>query len=196
MSLLEFGFVMWMDATIRITSGNLDKAIRTTETHGIAIPYNNGLDITVPLNFLTSKLTFEAFNEYPCTFSQVYIFNAGLIVIQKTPFTQQYIMRPWVACALNKDCITGGSLVPRLCAGANAIGFCHKYDTSALSIILNRLFNSEELRNQIDLTGRISWIKCYVRKHLVVWDDAIFNDLQPYDQTYCRGLAVKYFEYS
>lgn len=196
MCLLEFGFVMWMDSNVRLLGSSLDKAILSSEIHGIALPYRNGIDRAPPLCFLTSKYTFHSFHEQPCTFSDVNAFNAGLVLVKKTTITQRYIMRPWVACALDKDCITGGFEIPRLCAGANSIGFCHKYDTSALSIILHRLFYSEELRDQIDLTGKIGWIKCYVRKELMVWDDAVFDDLQPYDQSYCHDLLAKYNEFT
>lgn len=181
-----------MDCTIHLTDNTIEKGVQVARDHGIAIPYKAGIDVTAPLHYVTSQAMFDKFREQPCAFHNVYSFNAGVIIIVKTDFTQRYIMRPWVYCALEEQCISGGYTAPKLCAGANTIGYCHKYDTSALSIILHRLYNTEEERSKIDLSGRINWVKCYVRKELVVWDDAVFTDFQKYDQRYCRNLEAKF----
>lgn len=178
-----------MDATVRLTDDTFDNNFEVTGDDGISLPYNRGIDVSSPLHYVTSIDTFNVLGEHPCTFQDVTSFNAGIIVIRKTQFVFRYVMKPWVSCALNKVCINGGQKLRRMCSGANTVGFCHKYDTSVLSIILHRLYSDPEDRNKIDLSDKINWIKCYSRKELIVWDDAIFTDFQRYDQTYCRKLG-------
>ena len=178
-----------MDATVRLINDIFDDKVGIGgDDDGFSVPYNNGVDVSAPLHFVTSKRSFEALKEQPCTFSDVTTFNAGIIIARRTQFVARYIMRPWVSCAMDEKCIGGDQTAAKLCSGANTVGYCHKFDTSILSIILHRLYSTTEARNKIDLSKRLNWVKCYSRKELIVWDDALFTDFQRYDQTYCRQL--------
>jgi hypothetical protein len=84
----------------------------------------------------------------PAAFVLQHMVGAGHLVVYNTRRVHEELMRPWVQCALTASCI-----FPR---GAQSVGCnfkrkpkykyssCHRYDTSALNVILGKMFDFSE----------------------------------------------------
>lgn len=171
-ALQEFGFVIWMDSVVYLIDGNLQNGIDIAKEHGIAVGYKRVTFPNINLAFETDRRTFDALSENPCAFKNSFKFNAALIFIRKSPVTYKYIMRPWVSCALTKSCITADREPNSKCLGANRYGYCHRFDQSVLSIILNRLFYSK--LTDIDLGNKVKWTKCFKKDLVMVFNEMVF----------------------
>lgn len=172
MALQEFGFVIWMDSAVYIPDGNLQGGIDIARREGIAAGHKLLGNPDVNLAYETNTRTFKALGEEPCAFKNTFRFNAALIFIKRNAFTYKYIMRPWVSCALTKTCIDADSTFYSKCAFANKYGFCHRFDQSVLSIILNRLYYLHT--DKIDLKNKVKWTKCYIKQELANFNEMVF----------------------
>lgn len=160
-ALKEYGFVIWMDTAVYLPQGYLQGGIDIAEKAGVAAGYRRIAHTDVNLAFETDQRTFTHLGEEPCAFKETFRYNAALLFIKGTPFTYKYIMRPWVSCALTLSCISADHKFYSQCAGADKYGYCHRFDQSVLSIILNRLFHSDV--HKIDLGDKVVWTKCYIK---------------------------------
>lgn len=186
MCLMEFSYIIWMDSTVFLKTPSFDEGLKVAERENIAISYRVGIDRDVPLSFSTSSMTFQSFGETSCLYKKLSHFSSGFIILRRTKVTVRYIMLPWVTCALSEACIGGGRSVKTSCAGANHEGFCHRFDLSALSIILHRLYNGAAERRMIDLRGKTEWVNCYSRKgYLFTPDELVVPDGLKYDVSDC-----------
>lgn len=172
MALQEFGFVIWMDSAVYIPDGNLQAGIDIARREGIAAGHRMVANPDVNLAYETDTLTFKALGEEPCAFKDSFRFNAALIFIKRTAFTYKYIMRPWVSCSLTKNCIAVDNKFYSKCSHASRYGFCHRFDQSVLSVILNRLYYSNT--KSIDLRDKVRWTKCYIKGELVEFNEMAF----------------------
>ena len=136
MVLKEYDLVFWTDTSIRFFTSDLDFHVKNVKRVGIHLINGGG-----KVYQRTKKITFDKLGEKePCLFGYPEI-QAGFTLISRNPFTMKYIMKPWVSCALTKDCmvIKGNVLY---CRGKKEYHRCHRFDQSVLSIIILRLFGS------------------------------------------------------
>ncbi|KAL4225456.1 hypothetical protein ACF0H5_016146 [Mactra antiquata] len=172
--LREFGFVVWMDSAVYIPDGNIQGGIEIARKTGIAVSHKMISNTDNNLAYETDPNTFRALGEEPCAFEKQYKFNAGLIFIRRNSFTYKYIMRPWVSCALTKSCISADFRYYSRCQFADRNGYCHRFDQSVLSIILNRLFYND--LESINIDDKIKWTKCFVKDEMMVFNDMVLTD--------------------
>lgn len=172
MALQEYGFVIWMDSAVYLNDGNLRAGIDIAKLHGVAAGHKRVMFPDINLAFETDIQTFKALGEEPCAFRNSFRFNSALIFIRRTPFTYKYIMRPWVSCALTKSCIVAYRPSNMKCVGANDYGYCHRFDQSIFSIILNRVFQTK--LTDIDLQDKVKWTKCYKKDTHTVYNEMLF----------------------
>ena len=137
--LKEHEFVIWVDASIRFLTPNLDSFFFNSTNVGIKL-YPGGGSIAQR----TVLKTFEYLGEDPCLFD-VPELEATIIMLKRTRFTLTYIIRPWVSCALALGCMTHPcSLAMFLCTtNSPDFGCCHRFDQSIMGIILTRLFPNQ-----------------------------------------------------
>ena len=90
----------------------------------------------------TSLTTFNYFKEHPCPYGEFGEIEAGNIAFYNSRVSRAIVLK-WVSCALTKDCIQpfGNSAGCR--SGTSIVGGCHRFDQSALSIILRRLYHEQ-----------------------------------------------------
>ena len=129
-------FVIWMDASIRFQTPDLDPIFREAEKLGVMSSVG-----FAPIAARTSKTTFQFLNESPCIFRDTNEKEATFIIIYANDFIMQYFMVPWVSCALTKQCMVPEKL--RACDNDGYYFSCHRYDQSILSILLVRLFHRD-----------------------------------------------------
>lgn len=96
--------------------------------------------IVMSLIGYTDKAMFEFFKEERCLFIEGSILSSEAVVLYRTEVTWVELMKPWLKCALNAECISPKGAVFSGCfeiRHPRTTG-CHRYDMSAASIILNR----------------------------------------------------------
>ena len=125
---------MWMDTSIRLK--HIDPYFKKAKRYGIQVLHGSGSILV-----RTHQRLFETLNEKQCMVNYPEI-QAGLIIITRSCLTLTYIMRPWVPCALQYECMD----IPNAenyydCTNEWILSSCHRSDQSVLRIILTRLFN-------------------------------------------------------
>ncbi|XP_071080188.1 uncharacterized protein [Haliotis cracherodii] len=141
LELLQHRYVTWMDSSIRLLQQDFHRTFQLGINNGIMVAYGE-----FSMAQQTDLGMFRWFKEEPCLFSSYYEVQPGYIIAYGNSFTMDKVMRPWVACALNKTCILPDSAVYDCDNTAWRYGKCHRHDQSAISIILTRLFQrSREL---------------------------------------------------
>ena len=129
-------FVVWMDASVRFKSKDLDKIFDHSRTVGVQAAVGFG-----PIAARTSEKTFKFLQESPCVFRDIKEFEATFIIIYANDFILQYFMIPWVSCALTEQCMAPVDLIG--CHNDHVYFDCHRFDQSILSILMTRLFHND-----------------------------------------------------
>lgn len=150
--LAEFGFVWWMDSSIRFKTPNIDHAIQYAVNNSILFTVTTSDLNAYSLPKQTDSRMFQFFGEDKCKYRHFGEVWATTVLFHFDDITK-YAVRAWVTCALNKECIApSGSLKKLFCKEENTSdGRCHRFDQSALGIIAYRLFH-ERFRYPTDLS--------------------------------------------
>lgn len=133
--LQEFDFVMWLDTSIRLL--NTDPYFLRAKCIGIQMLGGEG-----SIAVRTQHRLFYHFKEDECMFNYPEI-QTGVVIVSRTYFILKYIMRPWVACALEYGCMDFPNSKRFLnCSTKWTLSNCHRFEQSTLGIITTRLFNN------------------------------------------------------
>ncbi|KAK6192277.1 hypothetical protein SNE40_003774 [Patella caerulea] len=129
----QHGFTMYMDTSIRLKTGNLTRAFNQVKRSGISAIYTPFYNNFLP-NHTFSK-TFEYFNTKPCLFHGLHELQAGFNIVVKNNLYAYTIMRSWLTCCLQRNCVMPKGAEGRTpCSGFKRYHMCHRNDQSALSI--------------------------------------------------------------
>lgn len=153
----EFGSVLWLSPSTRLTrAGDLSQ-----------LKYRGERDFFVwqPQEFIglvayTNPKMFEYLKEHRCCYTESGLIDMSALVFYRTNDSWTNIMKPWLKCALNKDCIVPPKSRYEGCfhmRKPKTTG-CHRYDQSALSIIMDRMyqFNFKTEKYVIPKIARVS----------------------------------------
>lgn len=143
--LKEHKFVMYLDSCIRFSGpwikNELNKIILKARNVGIHLQESPRWIVSNH----TKLDTFTYFEEKECMFSYPEL-ESGLIILYQNSFVANAIIRPWVACALTRNCMFNP--YPQFLKPCSKDLFklvlwtrCHRFDQSVLNIILIRIFN-------------------------------------------------------
>ncbi|KAL3842070.1 hypothetical protein ACJMK2_020135 [Sinanodonta woodiana] len=153
LALQDYGSIMWMDSSVRFVR-SLEQVFKSAYKHGIQVTLSFAPNTTVSN---TDLQTFKTLGEEPCSFRNTMETYATWMILHSTPFIAEYVMKPWVSCALIPNCMVVDR-VPWSCdIDKSTYGACHRFDQSVLSIILNRLYfkKLESIFHEADV-----WKKC------------------------------------
>ncbi|KAK3582665.1 hypothetical protein CHS0354_031077 [Potamilus streckersoni] len=138
----EYGYVLWLDTSIRFIKTSLfQDLMRNVDRYGVA-----SFDFNYTIGDHIDPESLEFLGEDPCLFANISEPSGGGVIIRRSNFTLEYIMRPWVSCALSFGCMVNdrsGKLGG--CPDKPSLGSCHRFDQSVLGIILWRLYGRKEL---------------------------------------------------
>ena len=141
----EHPFVVWLDASIRFTTTNIDPLLDKAKKLKALSPHSKAKVIS-----RTMKDTFEFLNEEPCLFKDVQIFEATLIILYPSANEVNYLLKPWIACALVLGCMVTLD-DPKLhssCTSKENFA-CHRFDQAVWSILINRLYHKNAFEHII-----------------------------------------------
>nr|CAD7204075.1 unnamed protein product [Timema douglasi] len=145
-ALNKAGVVLFLECDHRLLSGQLEPLVKqATEEGGVVswATYHPTSSLTHPKMFDYFQTTAESFLFLPMV-------EASALLLVNVEGVHTKIMLPWVQCALTQDCI--------LPIGAQSGGCrfnkkpqyrysgCHRYDGSALNIVLGLYFGFDEKR--------------------------------------------------
>lgn len=159
----EFGYVWWVDASIRFITDDFELPLKYVREHGILF---FTYDVSVNVAYHTHVQMFKYFSEDPCLYKNIGEIEAGNLVFRKSNVTD-IVLRQWAACALVEGCISPAKS-KRFCErnademDDSLIGHCHRFDQSALSILLRRLYHK---RNDYPLVEEPFKLVMVQRKH-------------------------------
>ncbi|KAK3101497.1 hypothetical protein FSP39_004039 [Pinctada imbricata] len=142
--LMEYDFIMWVDASIRFHGNILDSVFNEAYETEIKILPGGG-----SIADRTYGFTFNVLGEDPCLFRQEEC-SASCILIRRTNFTLHGILKPWLSCALQYGCMTNDNVEKMIDCRKNKVlsdvplHRCHRFDQSVISILLTRLFNDNK----------------------------------------------------
>ncbi|KAL4221033.1 hypothetical protein ACF0H5_019295 [Mactra antiquata] len=150
----EFGSVIWMNPNMLFT--------QASDLNQLKFRGKRDFFIWQPREFIgtiayTSPKMFEYLKESRCCMVDAGLTDISTMVFYRSNITWSAIMKPWLLCALNKDCISPPKARYSGCFEMRApkTTGCHRYDQSALSIILERAFQIS-LKTEKFLVPRIS----------------------------------------
>jgi hypothetical protein len=123
-----FESVFYIDSSVRLYSSEISSTINGLKEIGII-----GKFIPLSLVCYTNPKMFDWFKLKVTEYSEAFILDANILLFKRT-FLTALIMKAWVTCALNPNCITPPGSQLYNCCG------CHRYDQDALTIITSYFF--------------------------------------------------------
>ena len=131
--------MLWLSPSARITrAGDLNQLKYRGERDFFVWQPNE----FVGLNAYTNPKMFEYLREHRCCYTESGLIDMSALVFYRTNASWSYIMKPWLKCALNKPCIAPPKSNQDACfhmRHPKTTG-CHRFDQSALSLILDRMY--------------------------------------------------------
>ena len=137
---LEYDIIMYGDASVRMVSCNITPALE----HLLQFPFFSG----APIFYRTIEFTHDGMIHYlkfpksRTDMANIETFQGGCWLLLVNDESRKKIIDPWMDCAMHKECMapTGSKRVPCNFAktqNGDYVG-CHRYDQSALNLILAR----------------------------------------------------------
>ncbi|XP_041377536.1 uncharacterized protein LOC121389933 [Gigantopelta aegis] len=155
----EAGSAIYMDPGMRLKSFTSLNILKHRGDREFFV-WDAALGEATPRNVLgyTFPQTFKFLQESRCAFSDALMVATDVIVVFGSNATWSHVMKPWLICSLNEDCIAPSGARTSYCFHVRRpmTTGCHMFDQSALSIILNRGFQITMNRNQF-VSQRIAY---------------------------------------
>ncbi|XP_005101163.1 uncharacterized protein LOC101846889 [Aplysia californica] len=135
--LLEHGSAMYVEPTTRFKNPSSPNYLRMRGSRSYFV-WDHVLFTSLVAYSDRDMFTFV--NENRCTFKECSLLSPEAIVLYRTETTWNELMKPWLKCALNEDCISPQHARYSGCFDIRRprTTGCHRYDMSALTMVLNR----------------------------------------------------------
>ncbi|CAG5127742.1 unnamed protein product [Candidula unifasciata] len=142
-TLNKYGAVIWVDDGHYFINGNLSNTLSRAREFGI-----QGWTIKDPTSSFTHLTMFKFFNMDQGSYYFQHAVESSHLVVYNTEKIARDLMLPWVKCALLEECISPPGAQNSGCnyfrRPLYKYSGCHRYDMSALNIILGKAFKFEE----------------------------------------------------
>lgn len=158
--LRESGLALWLDLDYRVTFGDLSSWIDRAKQTGIqAWPQEpltkdtgGGVGATRAATATTSLTHPKMFDYFPDVTKEDYEFqhmvSGSCLLLVDSPALRLSLLTPWLRCVLTEDCINPIGAQSTGCRFDKKPQYrysgCHKYDVSALNIVLGQMFKLRE----------------------------------------------------
>ncbi|XP_052791359.1 uncharacterized protein LOC128225544 [Mya arenaria] len=144
--LMEFGFVWWLDSSVRFISGDLEPTLSLARAHGALYNVHHDEHNVLGITRQTDARTFTFLKEDTCKFKPFAEVSATTVLFYFNSITKA-VVKAWVKCALNEDCIAPkGSNLKIICDLKDSRdGRCHRFDQSVLGILFRRIYHETDI---------------------------------------------------
>jgi hypothetical protein len=127
-SLQLYESILYVDSSVRLLSSEIQPVMNVLSELGI---------LTQILNFnlvcYTNPKMFDWFGLDVVEYADAFTIDANILMFKRT-FETELVMKAWVTCALDRDCIAPpGSRLGRCCG-------CHRFDQDAITLISSLFF--------------------------------------------------------
>ncbi|XP_050398240.2 uncharacterized protein LOC126816091 [Patella vulgata] len=137
----EFGFAMYMDASIRFRRPNLDDVFMLTREIGHMFLESVPLRKNLLPNHTHAK-TFEYFDVNPCLFHERHEIQSGFVLMTRNNVYSNVIMKAWLSCCLQEQCVLPTGANWGVCNRSSLVYHkCHRPDQSPLGITVHLLYH-------------------------------------------------------
>ncbi|XP_076464507.1 uncharacterized protein LOC143296453 [Babylonia areolata] len=164
---------LWMDASVRFRTANLSSLLQQTQRRGVLVAHTSFM---LPKHVHPAMLSYFRIQQ-PCQLASFYETAGGFVALSNDQLVHQGILDPWVACAFSPRCLCPSeglrdceSYLPCKPRKGETYFQCHRFDQSALGILLALLFD-----------WRVSDLSYWLQKDGTPWF------------AFRRGRRVKYF---
>lgn len=127
--------VIYIDTSIKLGTSQINHLVTTVKDVGMLSRY-----INLYVKCFTDPSMLAWFRETPQSFADTHSLEANLLIFHRS-FVTSLIMKAWVSCALERDCIAplgahiyGGPFNWINGCSPTSCG-CHRFDQDALSIV-------------------------------------------------------------
>jgi len=159
MSLRDIGSIVWLDIDCRLTESNLKPWLEQAATSGIvaweheptlATPSSQGpVRAAVATTALTHPKMFEFFDSRKYEdYAFQHMCSSSSLVLLYNQELHTHLMLPWLKCILTESCINPIGAQDTGCRFDKKPQYrysgCHRYDMSALNIVLGDMFQFQE----------------------------------------------------
>ncbi|GFR87443.1 hypothetical protein ElyMa_000747400 [Elysia marginata] len=133
--------VVWQDASVRwFSSGFLDSLDTAYSSGHQLLRYLDSDRIPA----VTVSEMFEYMGETSCSYLPYPELQANLHIHRTDDkFNRQMLFEPWARCALEEKCMCPRPPITMLVWGYGSPGNCHRFDQSAFSILLSRIYQEK-----------------------------------------------------
>ena len=152
MMLQTYQFILWIDSSIRFQTSDLDPLFLKAKEKGVMAKYDGFL-----LASHTNEDTYSFLQETPCVFRNSREFSASLLLFHSgNNIVRNYLIKPWVACALIEGCQKTHHEESTLlmCRTHQHYHACHRFDQAVLGLLLYRLFSENCI--DFDIGGSVA----------------------------------------
>ncbi|XP_046550651.1 uncharacterized protein LOC124260390 [Haliotis rubra] len=127
--------VVWMDTSIRLPTEGLKEAVMNVPLQGLTIGGWGGRAPT----FIDTRMI-NYFNTTACIYAPFTMVEANFMMFHNEEFVRDAIIAPWMACAVNHNCMCPDKSILYCNYSQNKYGICHRYDQAAINVIAMQLF--------------------------------------------------------
>ncbi|XP_060584682.1 uncharacterized protein LOC132740733 [Ruditapes philippinarum] len=164
MALLEFGFVWWIDISVKLLRVNLDNAINYARKNSMLFFVERKNPKKVSIAKQTDIRTFNYLAEDVCKYRPFGEVWATTVLFYYDHVTK-VVVNAWASCALNEACIAPVGEDKLKCDFLDlSDGRCHRFDQSVLGIIVRRLYHEQ---NEYPLDKELNSIYYIGRREFV-----------------------------
>ncbi|BFZ23243.1 hypothetical protein BsWGS_26282 [Bradybaena similaris] len=139
----KYGAVIWVDDGHYFVNDSLSTTLTNAKKYGI-----QGWAIKEPTSSITHPNMFRFFNVDEGSYFFQHAVESSHLAIYNSEKVARHLMLPWVKCALLEECISPPGAQNTGCNYFRRPLYkytgCHRYDMSALNIILGKTFGFEE----------------------------------------------------
>ncbi|KAL4230316.1 hypothetical protein ACF0H5_010699 [Mactra antiquata] len=142
---MEFGFVWWLDISIKILTPSLDPALEYAKANSALVFVTPKQADKTSIAQQTDVQTFYYLREDSCKYKYYGEIDASMLLFHFDNISQAMV-KAWATCALNEGCIAPVGKERLYCDFFDmSVGRCHRFDQSALGIIYRRLHHEQNL---------------------------------------------------
>ncbi|KAK3104897.1 hypothetical protein FSP39_012838 [Pinctada imbricata] len=151
----EFGSIIWLEPSSVLKNVNDLQMLKYRGNRHFFLWEEPAYEA---ITAYTHPKMFDYLGEKRCSFKDLGMLDIRNLVLYRTNETWFSIMKPWLKCALNRDCIA-----PKGARGTECFHYmkpkmtgCHWYDQSIFSIIMNRAYQFNHHQDQFSVPRLIS----------------------------------------
>ncbi|GFN88573.1 hypothetical protein PoB_001507900 [Plakobranchus ocellatus] len=141
--------VFWVDASIRFRPDPAHALSLLTRARHRGLQMGMSVHTTIPHTTLPSM--FHFFGDEACAYVPYHQCLSGVVIYRNEKLVKRAVLEPWVACAINDQCMCPFGEVDLYQArischeskGEHYYGVCHRFDQSALSILVSKLYQEK-----------------------------------------------------